>query len=212
MLKNRALLAAIAGIVVLIALPVLWWLVSPLFIRPTANDATLGDNIVIVTPAAPVVQATPAVDMDTTMEAAAANPVEVSEPMPTEIAAMPESQVQALLVVQGQFRDGDAIHTGSGDALLFQLDTGEHILRFENFSVINGPDLHVYLVPRTDTGNPLDISGYVDLGELRGAMGDQNYTIPADVAASVLGSGGLSVVIWCEPFGVLFSAANLTTP
>ena len=47
--------------------------------------------------------------------------------------------------------------------------------------------------------------GYVDLGMLKGNVGDQNYTIPAgvDVPEEV------SVVIWCEPFRVLFSTASV---
>ena len=48
--------------------------------------------------------------------------------------------------------------------------------------------------------------GYVDLGSLKGNIGNQNYEIPADVDISDFGS----VVIYCEPFHVLFASASLT--
>ncbi|MEL6921688.1 MAG: DM13 domain-containing protein, partial [Pseudomonadota bacterium] len=41
---------------------------------------------------------------------------------------------------------------------------------------------------------------------LKGNVGDQTYTIPADVDLKQY----KSVVIWCEQFGVLFSPATLT--
>jgi hypothetical protein len=50
-----------------------------------------------------------------------------------------------------------------------------------------------------------DLEGYVDLGSLKGNIGDQNYEIPADVDASQFGS----VVIYCVPVHVLFSIAPL---
>lgn len=44
-------------------------------------------------------------------------------------------------------------------------------LRFEKFSVTNGPDLHVFL---TKSG---DVSKAVDIGALKASRGDQNYEI-----------------------------------
>ena len=46
---------------------------------------------------------------------------------------------------------------------------------------------------------------YVDLGGLKGNIGDQNYEIPADVDLSQY----QSVVIWCDRFNVAFGAADL---
>jgi hypothetical protein len=114
---------------------------------------------------------------------------------------MPD-QVTAVETHRLTFRDADSFHQGSGTAIIYALSNGEHLLRFENFSVTNGPDLKVYLVPRANRGD-VSIDGYVDLGSLKGNVGDQNYTIPAgvDVPEEV------SVVIWCEPFRVLFSVA-----
>ena len=83
-------------------------------------------------------------------------------------------------------------------------------LRFEDFQVLNGPDLHVWLVgddPVADTVG-VEPAVYVDLGALTGNIGDQNYTIPADLDLSQY----KSVVIWCVPFRVPFNAASLASP
>lgn len=47
--------------------------------------------------------------------------------------------------------------------------------------------------------------GAVNLGRLKGNLGDQNYEVPADVDLD-----GLSTVfIWCDRFSVVFGAAGL---
>jgi hypothetical protein len=45
----------------------------------------------------------------------------------------------------------------------------------------------------------------VDLGPLKGNIGDQNYEVPDGVDISEFGS----VVIYCVPFHVFFSIATL---
>ena len=72
-------------------------------------------------------------------------------------------------------------------------------------AVTPGPDLHVLLVPAEDPASRDDVTGYVDLGSLKGNIGDQNYDIPTDVDIAEYGS----VVIYCQPFHVLFSVATL---
>ena len=46
---------------------------------------------------------------------------------------------------------------------------------------------------------------YVDLGKLKGNIGDQNYIVPCDVDDSAFGS----VVTYYVPFHVIFSVATL---
>ena len=76
------------------------------------------------------------------------------------------------------------------------------MLRLENFSVRNGPDLYVYLV-RDEGARRVDES--LNLGRLKATDGAFNYDIPAGVdIASVK-----SVVVWCKQFGVLFAEAPL---
>ena len=53
----------------------------------------------------------------------------------------------------------------------------------------------------------IELDGSLDLGELKGNIGDQNYEIPADLDLSQF----KSVVVWCQPFRVPFNAAPLRT-
>ncbi len=77
--------------------------------------------------------------------------------------------------------------------------TGQRFLRFENFDSSNGPDLNVYLV------NPDDPDDFIDLGDLSGNIGNQNYEIPADVDLDRYSQ----VSIWCVRFSVGFGTADL---
>ena len=136
------------------------------------------------------------------MDAAANSPdSSASEPMPENA---PE------LIGQGQFRDADAIHKGTGTASIYRLPDGRHVLRFEDFRTTNGPALVVYLAGHPDPGSAADVKdgGFLSLGKLKGNVGNQNYEIPADADIADF----RSVVIWCELFDVLFSPAGLKAP
>jgi hypothetical protein len=65
----------------------------------------------------------------------------------------------------------------------------------------------VILTPHRDPGSSAEVKtgGYVDLGKLKGNKGNQNYPISADVDVAAQ----KSVVIYCEPFAVAFSVAQL---
>ena len=121
----------------------------------------------------------------------------VAEGMPAE----------GALTAQGRFTDSDSSHRGEGAAKLFRLPDGAHLLRFEAFRVTNGPELHVLLAgnPEPKTKADLDAGRYVDLGRLKGNMGDQNYALQRDLDLSAF----RSVVIYCLPFQVIFSTARL---
>ena len=84
------------------------------------------------------------------------------------------------------------------------------MLRVENLDVTNGPDLHVFLAPVADASERDDVmaEGYLDLGELKGNKGDQNYIILGDLDLEE----DWTVVIYCVPFHVIFSTAPLTVP
>jgi len=107
----------------------------------------------------------------------------------------------------GEFRDADSFHHGSGQATIYQLPNGTRLLRFEQFQVTNGLDLRVLLSrhPAPTSRGDLEARGYIELDRLKGNIGDQNYVIPegTDVAAQQ------SVVIYCRPFHVVFSVAQL---
>jgi hypothetical protein len=113
---------------------------------------------------------------------------------------------EIVRVVEGTFID--RIHPGAGTAVVLSDGSEQRFLRFEDdFSIDNGPDLNVYLV----AGVPADGDAglfddeFIDLGDLKGNIGSQNYEIPTDVDLNAYNT----VVIWCVRFGVAFNAANL---
>jgi hypothetical protein len=93
----------------------------------------------------------------------------------------------------------DGIHNAEGMAKVIRLDDASMILRLENFKSTNGPDLYVYLA--TDKS----ASDFVDLGRLKGNIGNQNYEIPEGTDFSRYDT----VLIWCKAFSVLFGSAEL---
>jgi hypothetical protein len=124
--------------------------------------------------------------------------VTVSESAPTQ-ASVP--------LMTGTFRDADSIHRGKGTVTILDAGNGRRLARLTDFQVTNGPDLEVWLVakPHIQSSSDVTASKYVSLGQLKGNIGDQNYEIPANVEINDYES----IVIWCEQFGVLFSAADL---
>ena len=109
----------------------------------------------------------------------------------------------ARVLARGVFRGADEFHFGRGSAQLIRTEAGGHMLRFEDFSVRNGPDLYVYLV-RDEGGRRVEEA--LNLGRLRATDGAFNYDIPAHIdLGSVRG-----VVVWCRQFTTLFAHAPLT--
>ena len=125
----------------------------------------------------------------------------------SEMTARPAAANQAQAVAMGSFKDADAFHRGSGTATIYRTPDGNHLLRLENLEVTNGPALHVVLSPHPapERSEQVKQEGYVDLGDLKGNRGNQNYPIPAGVDVSI----HKSVVIYCYPFAVVFSVATL---
>lgn len=172
---------------------VAWYLISPLFLNQIVSEEF---------PAAAQADATAAFVATAEMEKAEAmgdTPVEE---------AMPTQQVEMVILAQGEFYD--IAHHGQGTAAVYQLADGSRILRFENFEVLNGPDLHVYLTTEATVGDRVGqpLANGLDLGKLKGNIGEQNYVIPEGLDLSEY----MSVVIWCEPFLVPFAAAALSAP
>ncbi len=194
--------AALLVIGVIAALGIAWFLAAPLFIDRTVDE----DLELFLDDGSPNLEALsllPDEKLDgmqhEIMSAAGAMPDKrVADDMP---AATPE------LIASGSFTDADDIHKGSGDALLYRLPDGRHLLRFENFRTTNGPDLVVYLASHAAPASADDVTdaGFLSLGKLKGNVGNQNYLIPANVDVTTF----QSAVIWCELFGVLFSPAPL---
>jgi len=186
MSRSRGKLVLV-GAALIVALPIGWYLLSPLFI-----DRVVQEDLPFV-PA----EATAAID-----EALAEPEIATGEPMPAD------GMAGMRILAQGDFYD--VAHAGHGRATVYELADGMRVLRFEDFEVLNGPDLKVWLVPIDPVPNTIgsEIDGYLDLGPLKGNIGDQNYDLPA----GLLLQDYRSVVVWCQPFRVPFSAAALNPP
>jgi hypothetical protein len=107
---------------------------------------------------------------------------------------------EAKVVQSGKFVGADDFHFGRGDAQLIQTGPNSYVLRFENFSVRNGPDLFVYL---SEDASGKTINEALNLGKLKATDGAFNYEIPASVDVSKI----KSAVVWCKQFAVLFTHA-----
>ena len=130
----------------------------------------------------------------------------VSESFPiTSAAASPSSTPAPRALASGEFK-GYA-HETHGNAAIFEVE-GKRVLRLTNFMTSNGPDVHVYLVAATDATDDATVknAGYIDLGSMKGNIGDQNYDVPANVDLKKY----QAVTIWCARFNVNFATAPLS--
>lgn len=112
---------------------------------------------------------------------------------------------ESKVTFQGNFKG--VAHGAEGAATVYSMGDDNQVLRFTDFSVSNGPDVHVYLVAAE---NPMDSktvkeSEIYELGPIKGNVGNQNYDLGPDVDLEKF----KSVVIWCKRFGVNFAVASL---
>ena len=181
-------------VAILVIAPAAWYLGSPLIIRtelkepPPAAAVSPGPGAAAGQPSSPAT-ASPATATASLVPGTAAP----RTPDPTP-AATPD-------VRSGAFAGADDFHFGRGRATLTVAPDGRHTLRFDGFSVRNGPDLYVYLSP--DPAGYAD--GAVELGRPRATDGSFTTPIPPGVDAGA----ARSVVIWCREFAVLFAVAPL---
>jgi hypothetical protein len=129
----------------------------------------------------------------------------VNETLPST-AAMSAASSSDTVLATGNFHD--VAHKGVGTATIHQLADGKRVLRFTNFETSNGPDVHVYLVAANDAtdSDMVKKAGFVEIGSLKGNIGDQNYELPSDLDLNKYHA----VTIWCQRFGVNFATAPLT--
>lgn len=186
----------VIGALIALGIPAIalgWWLFSPLLF----NKTIIEDFPRAAT--AEIPEGSTAAEVEAAM-------VEAEDDNSSVSADMPE--VDPIKLLSGTFQGADSLHQGSGAVGVYLLDDGSRILRFDDLDVTNGPDLHVILTPVGSAEGRADVmtSGYVDLGGLKGNRGNQNYDIPPGVDLS---SGDWTVVIYCQPFHVVFATAQL---
>jgi Electron transfer DM13 len=139
---------------------------------------------------------------------------EVNEDFPVDARA-PEEQgpsqaAQAaprtpVVVSSGRFHP--VAHPGTGDAIVYRLEDGSHVLRLENLDIFNGPALYVYAVAAEDANDNETVlnAGFLNLGPLKGNKGNQTYELPAEFDPEKY----RAISVWCRRFSVNFATAPL---
>jgi len=219
-MNRRPLVIGAIAVAIVVVLAVGWYLASPLFINRMVSEA-----FPIEIPTSAQMREMSADEMDAmerqimdaipSAEEMDAMPERARERIRKDVerfaAAMPDKHTiepmpgAPVLLAAGEFRDADRFHKGSGLAKLYDIPAIGRVLRFEEFRATNGPDLHVLLAAAPLPTNRHDLGEYIDLGSLKGNVGDQNYDIPEDVDVARYAS----VVIYCKPFHVVFATATL---
>lgn len=180
MLHLKKILVVI-GIIILAGF--IWWNISPLLFDRVVDE--------------PMLQIETQGIQSTTEKTATMTEV-VTETERVEETEMATAVVE-IKVYMGTFRDGVKKYKTSGRVQTLVVDD-QVFLRFEDFETTNGPDLFVYLViPGAETKEG------INLGALKGNIGNQNYEIPLDVDISQYSK----VVIWCKAFDSDFGYADL---
>jgi len=131
--------------------------------------------------------------------------VSATETAPESEQEMGEMETATVLST-GSFIEIDPLHWGEGTATVYQLPNQSRVLRFQDYASARGGDVHIYLSrdpePRTAVEVGVD---FLDLGRLKGNIGNQNYNLPADLDLS----GFQSVVVFCRQFNTVITTANL---
>ena len=133
----------------------------------------------------------------------AATPLASDEQGPSQAAE--SAPRDPIVVSSGRFHP--IAHPGSGDAIVYRLEDGFHVLRLENLDIFNGPALYVYTVAAEDAGDNETVldAGFLNLGPLKGNKGNQTYELPAEFDPNK----HRSISIWCQRFSVNFATAPL---
>lgn len=134
-------------------------------------------------------------------------PTTTPDPVETEVAE-PQPPAGPVQLSAGELISHE--HDTSGTVRIIENADGTRTLSLENLATSNGPDVHVWLssAPVVEGFDGWFLAGgspSVDLGAIKGNLGDQLYDIPADVDLSQFPS----LYLWCEQFSVSFGAAAL---
>lgn len=179
---------ALLVLILFLVLAVAWYLISPLFRVVEVNeplpfdveDSGMMRDIETIEPAMRE-------EFGRQMEAMSKKVMEKDE-------AMPEGPT---IAAEGAFMP----HAHDVEGVAKLVEQGENrIIRFEDFETVNGPNLHIYLA------SDLDSEDYIDLGPIKATKGNVNYEVDSAIDLEKYNK----VLVWCVPFKVLFSYAELT--
>jgi hypothetical protein len=159
-----------------------WYLITPAFVVVAVDEASPLDDVQMTDNVVSI----DIDEMEEQMEALEDVVVEMDDNMPSSPA----------ILLQADFEPES--HEVAGRALV--IETEDMLtLRFEDFETINGPELHIYL------SSSLEDEDFIDLGIIKATKGNVNYELPMDIDLEHYNT----VLVWCEPFSVLFSYAVL---
>ena len=208
LLEHKYITAGVGIPLLAIAIPLGWYLLSPLWERSFLEEAAPEFDRAAVTETTSESTATPPPTATATSSAtseagasAAAATTAADASGESTADSTGEGEGGAQLVALGEWQGADDFHTAEGQALIIETEPGVYILRVENFSVRNGPDLFVYLSRDPDGWE----ANALNLGELKATDGAFNYEIPANVDIEEF----QSAVVWCRRFAVEFGHATL---
>ncbi|OGI31928.1 MAG: hypothetical protein A2271_02365 [Candidatus Moranbacteria bacterium RIFOXYA12_FULL_35_19] len=102
------------------------------------------------------------------------------------------------IIAQGRFNNVEQVLTGKA---LFVKSGGDIFLRLEDFEMVNGQDMHIYLSPILN----LDKKDVIDLGPMKSTTGNVNYSIDKSVDLEKY----FNVLIWSNRFSAFFGYAVL---
>ena len=210
-MNNKAKI--IIGIIIAaIAIPLGVYTISPLFINteineplpPLSSDSSIGFEKFMAMAEDEKINAAKNMtveEKDRIMKMAAEQDTTINETMTTTMNISQNREENKNLIVGDFMGVNDGIHDAEGKAKILTISDGSQILRLEDFRSTNGPNVHLYL--STDK----QASDFIDLGRLKANNGNQNYQIPINTDFSKY----KYVLIWCQPFSVLFGSAQLSS-
>jgi len=102
-------------------------------------------------------------------------------------------------LASGPFTGVDG-HDGTGKATVIRASNGDRTLTFTEFDVDPGPTVEVWL-----TKDESSLEDRIELGTLKGNVGDQAYELPDDADLRKYDT----VVLYCTPFTVRIAVAPL---
>lgn len=211
-MKNKTKII-ISIIVAAIAIPIGIYTISPLFINTEINEplpplssesALVFEKFMAMTEDEKINAAKNMTveEKNMIMKMAAKQNTTINENKTTTMDISQNTTEENKNLLVGDFMGvNDGIHNAEGYVKILTLLDGSQILRLEDFRSTNGPDVHLYL--STDK----QASNFIDLGRLKANNGDQNYQIPIDTDFNKY----KYVLIWCQPFSVLFGSAQLSS-
>ena len=132
--------------------------------------------------------------------------IAISEPelAPPDAGGKAAEQARALL--SGEFIQINALHWGAGTATIYQWAEGQRTLQLTDFTAARGGDMRLYLSRDPQPLETLQIGlDFLDLGRLKGNIGDQSYLLPAGHDLSIY----KSAVVYCRQFDEVITVATL---